>query len=263
MKQQFIDTHAHLYLDDFRNDIDEIVERAKQNNISEIYLPNIDSKTIEPMHFLKAKYPDFFKEMIGLHPCDVDLNFEKELDIVKNEAEKNSYCAIGEIGIDLHWDKSLFKLQEKAFEQQIQLAINHNLPFVIHARESFPEIFNSLRKFDSSALNGIFHSFTGTYKDAQTALSLGDFKLGINGIVTFKNSGLADTVAKIGLQHLVLETDAPFLAPVPYRGKRNESSYLTLIAQSIANALDTSLDDVANITTKNAKYVFSKKETLQ
>lgn len=259
MKHQFIDTHSHLYLDQFQYDIDEVVERALKNSISKIYLPNIDSKTIEPMHRITAKYPDVFREMIGLHPTDVKENFEQELEIICAEAKNKSYYAIGEIGIDLYWDKTFLQQQEIAFEQQILLAIEHNLPFVIHARDSFQEIFNCLRKFDPTTLKGIFHSFTGTYEEAQTALALGDFKLGINGIVTFKNSNLADTVAQLGIDHLVLETDAPFLAPVPYRGRRNESSYIPLIAQSIANALNISLDEVANATTKNANYVFSKK----
>lgn len=259
MKNQLIDTHAHLYLDQFNHDIDQVVERALKNNISKIYLPNIDSKTIEPMHQITTKYPEVFREMIGLHPTDVKENYLEELEIVRTEMKNNLYYAIGEIGIDLYWDKSFFKQQETAFEQQIQWAIDYNLPFVIHARESFQEIFNCLRKFDPSALKGIFHSFTGTLEEAQTALSLGDFKLGINGIVTFKNSGLAHTVSQIGINHLVLETDAPFLAPTPHRGKRNESSYIILIAQSVAKALNLSLDDVANATTKNANYVFEKK----
>lgn len=259
MEHLLIDTHSHLYLDKFKEDLNDVVMRAKENHIQKIYLPNIDSGTLEAMHLLKQNYPDFFEMMIGLHPTDVKENYRNELEIVKNEAEKNSYCAIGEIGIDLYWDKSFFNSQQIAFETQIQLAIDHDLPFVIHARDSFPEIFNSLRKFDSTKLKGIFHSFTGAYEDAKTALSLGDFKLGINGIVTFKNSVLAQTITQVGLQHIVLETDAPFLSPVPHRGKRNESAFLIHIARHVAEAFNVSLEEVARITTKNANYVFGKK----
>ncbi len=259
MEHLLIDTHSHLYLDKFNHDIHEVVARAKANHLQKIYLPNIDSGTLEAMHALKNAYPDFFEIMVGLHPTDVKENYEAELTTMTEEAARGTYCAIGEIGIDLYWDKTFLKEQEIAFETQVQLAIDTNLPFVIHARDSFSEIFNCLRKFDSTQLKGVFHSFTGTYDEARTALTLGDFKLGINGIVTFKNSGLAQTVAQLGLNHLVLETDAPFLAPVPHRGKRNESAYLLHIAQHIAHTLQVDLNEVAAVTSKNANYVFGKK----
>lgn len=253
------DTHAHLYAEHFNDDIDSVVTRAQNQSISKIYLPNIARETVALMKMLQAKYPDFFEIMLGLHPTEINQNYKDELSAIFNEFDPSKYCAIGEIGIDLYWDKTFLKEQTIVFEHQINIAIQHNLPIVIHARESLPEIFESLSKFQPSELKGIFHSFTGNYEEAKKALSLGDFKLGINGIVTFKKAEVAETIKKIGLEHLLLETDSPYLAPAPHRGKRNESAYLIYIAQKIAELLLVDISTVANSTTKNANHIFGKR----
>ncbi len=254
----FIDTHSHLYSEQFNDDIHDVVQRALNNDIKRIYLPNIDSSSIKSMLSLKENYPQVFEVMAGLHPVDVKANYKEELQIVEEELKKGGYVAVGEIGIDLYWDKTFLQEQIYAFQKQVEWALQYNLPFVIHARESFDEIFEALRKFDGEPLKGIFHSFTGTLDQAKTALSFGDFKLGINGIVTFKNSNLGEVVRQIGLEHLVLETDAPYLAPVPFRGKRNESSYVLNIAEKISSIFNVPLETVAEITTKNAKHIFGE-----
>ncbi len=256
MSQTLIDTHSHLYVDQFDDDIEAVIERAKANKVHRIYLPNIDQESVHRVKSLHRKDPNLFHMMVGLHPTDVNAASPGNLNWIEEELNSKKYVAVGEIGIDLYWDKTFLKEQTEVFEAQVQMAIDHKLPFVIHARDSFDEIFSSLKKFNPSDLRGIFHSFTGTIEQAETALSLGDFKLGINGIVTFKNSGLDATVKKIGLEHLVLETDAPYLAPVPHRGKRNESSYLLLIAEKIADIFAVSLDEVTKVTHDNARYIF-------
>ncbi|MBS3768909.1 MAG: TatD family hydrolase [Bacteroidales bacterium] len=250
-----IDTHAHIYLDEFDNAVQDVVQRSKEAGVGRVYLPNIDSGTIEDMIQLEALYPGFFYPMIGLHPTSVKKDYEKELEILKNWLHERSFAAIGETGIDLYWDKTHQKEQEKAFEIQIRWAKEQGMPIVIHSRDSFREIFDVVDRLNDEQLYGIFHSFAGTVEDAQHIIGLG-FKIGINGIVTFKNSSLDEVVAEIDMDHLVLETDAPFLAPVPHRGKRNESTYIKYIAKKIAEVKNISLEEVAEITTRNALKVF-------
>ncbi len=253
---KFIDTHSHLYLPQFENDLDEVYNRARQKNIERIYMPNIDSDSIGSMMKLEKDYPGFFYPMMGLHPTSVKENYEEELKVVEGWLSERNFSAIGEIGIDLYWDKTYFKEQEIAFEKQIQWAKHLGMPIVIHSRNSFEEIFEIVGRNNDDKLFGIFHSFSGDYDDAQHILDLG-FKIGINGIVTFKNSTLGNVVKQIDINHIVLETDSPFLAPTPKRGKRNESSYLYYIAEKIAQIKDMKLEEVAEITAQNALNIFT------
>jgi TatD DNase family protein len=252
------DTHAHLYLSSFRNDIDKVIERAINNGITKMFLPNIDSGTIESMNKVAADYKDYCFPMIGLHPTSVNEDFEKELGIIENELLSGKYIAVGETGIDLYRDKTYKNEQIIAFEKQIRFAREFNLPIVVHARDSFSELFTTLKKYGNSGLRGVFHAFTGTIDQANYIINELNFKLGIGGIVTFKNSGLEKTVKEIALENIVLETDAPFLAPVPRRGRRNESSYLIFIAEKISQIKNVTLANVAEITTQNAHIIFGK-----
>ena len=254
---KLIDTHSHIYEDDFKDDIDDAIARLEQQHIYKVLLPNVDSGTIEKMHSLERKRPDLFYPMMGVHPTSINGNYEEELKTAKTHLSNRKYCAVGEIGIDLYWDKTFLNEQIIAFETQIQWAIEKELPIVIHSRESFDVICESLKKFDKKKLKGVFHSFTGDVETAEKIFSLGDFSLGINGIVTFKNSGLDKTVGQLPLEKLVLETDSPYLAPIPYRGKRNESAYLALIAQKIAEIKNIPVEKVAETTTQNALELFS------
>ncbi len=253
---QFIDTHAHLYLDKFEADIDQVISNAIESGVTKMYLPNIDSSTVASMNNLVAKYPQNCYPMIGLHPSDVKENFEEELAIVKEEAEKGKYIAIGEIGIDLYWDKTFLKQQQDAFAFQIELAKTHGLPIAIHARDSFDEIFEVLDQHNDDSLTGVLHCFTGNLEQAQRVINYGGFKLGIGGVATFKNGGLDKVIPHIDLAHLVLETDAPFLAPTPYRGKRNESQYIPIVADKIAQMKGIKIEKVAAATTQNALELF-------
>ncbi len=253
----FIDTHSHIYLSDFDNDRSKIVERAINEGVHKILLPNVDSNTIDSMLRLCQAYPDNCLPMMGLHPTSVKENVEDELAIVEKLLKENSFIAIGEIGIDLYWDKSFFAEQEEAFRFQVNLAKKYNLPIVIHSRDSFDELFTLLDKLNSPELKGVFHCFTGTEKQAQKIINEYGFKLGIGGVITFKNSGLAEQIKNIDLKHFILETDAPYLAPIPYRGKRNQPAYIPLIAQKLADAKGVSVSEIAEITTQNAKELFN------
>ena len=253
---KLIDTHSHIYEDDFKEDIDEAIDRLEQQHIYKVLLPNVDSGTIDKMHSLEQKRPDLFHSMMGVHPSSIKENYKEELELVNKWLSTQKYCAIGEIGIDLYWDKTFINEQIIAFETQIQLAIEKDLPIVIHSRESFDTIYTSLKKFDRKHLKGIFHSFAGDVTIAEKIFSLGNFKLGINGIVTFKNSGLGKTVVQLPLEKMVLETDSPYLTPAPYRGKRNESAYLSLVAQKIAEIKEKPVEKIAEITTQNALELF-------
>ncbi len=252
-----IDTHSHIYDEAFSEDISEVVERAKENGVQKILLPNIDADSIPKMHQLVMAYPDYCVPMMGLHPTSVTENYKKELALCKEWLLKPDYkyCAIGEIGIDLYWDKTHKKEQQQAFRTQIEWALELNLPIVIHAREAFDEIFEILEEFRNTNLKGVFHSFTGNIEQANHAIELG-FLLGINGIVTFKNAGLDKTIAQVPLDKLMVETDAPYLAPVPKRGKRNESAFVVYTAQKLADIYNVSLQQVAEVTNKNAKILF-------
>ncbi|GAB1416202.1 TatD family hydrolase [Paludibacter sp.] len=252
-----IDTHAHIYAEEFDADRNQVIERAIDAGVKKIILPNIDSTSLKPMLTLETEYPDLCYAAIGLHPTSIDERYESELMIVKSELIRRRYIALGEIGIDLYWDKTYVKEQIIAFQRQVEWAIQYDLPLIIHVRESLKETLQALEPYKNSGLKGVFHSFGGSVKDAEGIFSYGDFYLGINGIITFKNSMLSETIEQIGCGKLIIETDAPYLAPTPYRGKRNESAYLTLIAKKIADILNMSFDEVVEITSKNATLLFT------
>lgn len=250
------DTHTHLYSEQFKDDIDEVVQKAINLGISRFFLPNIDSGYTNALLALVKKYPYNMFPMMGLHPCSVKADYQQELEQVEKMLSEHQIVAIGEIGIDLYWDKTFFKEQQAAFRHQIRLAKANNLPFVIHCRDAFDAIFEILDEENDENMRGIFHCFTGNLEQAQKIINYGGFKLGIGGVVTFKNAGLDKVVEQINLEHIVLETDAPYLAPVPYRGKRNESAYIIEIATKVANLKQVSIEEVAKITTINSKTVF-------
>jgi len=251
-----VDTHTHLYLNAFDDDREAMVERAIASGVRYMFLPNIDSSSIGAMHDLCARFPENCFPMMGLHPTSVKENFEDELKIVEEQLENNTYWAIGETGIDLYWDKSFYREQVIAFNRQIDMALEYNLPLVIHARESFKEIFRVLENRDINGLTGVFHCFTGTIEEAERAIRLG-FMLGIGGVLTYKKSGLDTVVSALGPEHLILETDAPFLPPVPHRGKRNESAYVLHVADKLAEVINIPVKDVTKITTQNAAKLFN------
>lgn len=251
-----IDTHSHIYSEDFDADRAETVQRAKEAGVQHIILPNCDSSTLAPMLALKAEYPGYCHAAIGLHPTSVKTDYEAELAMVRAELMFNKYVAVGEIGIDLYWDKTFLDQQIKAFQQQIEWALEYKLPVIIHVRDSFRETMNALAPYKSKGLKGVFHSFTGTIDEAQEIIAFGGFKLGINGIVTFKNSGLAAVVEQIALEHILLETDSPYLTPAPHRGKRNESAYVSLVCKKLAEVYNCSTEQIDSQTTQNALALF-------
>jgi len=253
---KIIDTHTHLYLKQFKDDIDKVIQRSIDKGINKFIFPAIDSTHFDEMHDLKNKYPGSIYLMSGLHPTNVKENYKEELEFVVNSLKSHSYVAIGEIGIDLYWDKTYLKQQQDAFEFQIRLAIKNDLPIVIHCREAFDEIFEILDKENCTKLRGVFHCFTGTLEQANRAIRLG-FKLGIGGVVTFKNGGIDKFLSQIDLKHIVLETDSPYLAPVPFRGKRNESSYITYVIDKLSEIYGLPIKKIASETTKNAEKVFA------
>lgn len=249
------DTHTHLYYAIDKKERDEQLERCFKNEITRLFLPNVSSQSVAMVMDLAKAYPQNCFPMLGLHPCEVKENFEEELSIISQHIEKNKIYAIGEIGIDLYWDKTLLKQQQQAFITQINWAKNLNLPIVIHCRDAFDEVFEILTLQKDDKLRGIFHCFTGDLNQANTAIELG-FYLGIGGVVTYKKAGLDKVIEDIDLQHIVLETDAPYLAPAPFRGKPNESSYLIHTAQKIADIKNISLEELAKITTANSVKIF-------
>lgn len=252
----FIDTHTHLYSEEFNVDRKAVILSAINLGVEKFFLPNVDSSSIQGMLELEQQFPANCFPMMGLHPCSVKENYLEELTIVKSWLDKRRFFAIGEIGMDLYWDKTFVKEQEWAFRQQIEWAMEFNYTIVIHCRNAFDEIFAILKSYPKLP-KGIFHCFSGTFEQAQHILDLGNFKLGIGGVVTFKNSGLDKVVEQLSINDLVLETDAPYLAPNPHRGKRNESAYIPLVAQKIADLKQLSIEDVALITTKNAEEIFA------
>jgi TatD DNase family protein len=254
---QFIDTHSHLYSSQFDEDRTQAINDAISAGVSTILLPNISSEYTKGMLEVCGEFPENCFPMMGLHPCDVNEdNIEGELLHVEQELAKGKYIAVGEIGLDLYWDKTKLEIQKKAFIHQIELAKKYKLPIAIHVRDSFAEAIEIIEKLNDESLSGVFHCFTGRVEDAQRVINLGDFYLGIGGVLTFKNSGLDKTIAKIKLQNLILETDAPYLAPAPFRGKRNESKYIVNIAEKLAEVQQIDIDHVARITTLNAKKLF-------
>jgi TatD DNase family protein len=252
----FIDTHTHQYSEEFNADRTDIITNAINLGVEKLYLPNVDSTSIDGMLALEHQFPNNCFPMMGLHPCSVKENYKEELATVKSWLDKRRFFAIGEIGMDLYWDKTFVKEQEFAFKQQIDWALEFNYTIVIHCRNAFDEIFEVLRSYPKLP-KGTFHCFSGTIEQAQQILAFGNFKLGIGGVVTFKNSGLDKVVEHLNIHDLVLETDAPYLAPNPHRGKRNESAYLPLVAKKIAELKNLSVQEVEFITTKNAEDIFA------
>ena len=249
------DTHTHLYSEEFDIDRNEMMQRAINNGVTRFFIPAIDSNYIQKMYALESDYPENVFLMMGLHPTYVKDNYLDELQIVEQQLASRKFYAIGEIGIDLYWDKTHLKEQQIAFRRQIQLAKKYKLPIVIHCREAFDEIFEILEKEKSEDLFGIFHCFSGTYEQALQAISY-NMKLGIGGVVTFKNGKIDQFINQIDLRNLVLETDSPYLAPIPYRGKRNESSYIVNVVDKLASLYDLSPEEIALKTTENSKAIF-------
>jgi TatD DNase family protein len=253
----FIDTHTHLFASEFNNDIDIVVQNAIDNGVSKMLLPNIDSTTTNNMLQLCNKYPQNCFPMIGLHPCSVKKdNIEKEILHVEEMLNKNNFIAIGEIGLDLYWDKSTLSYQKVAFESQIKLAKKYQLPHVIHVRDSFNEAIEIVERLNNENLSGVFHCFTGNIQEAERIINLENFYLGIGGVVTFKNGGINNIINQISLDNIILETDSPYLTPTPFRGKRNESKFLVNIAQKMSEIYEIDINEIANKTSSNAKNLF-------
>jgi TatD DNase family protein len=254
-----IDTHNHMYLKAFADDVAEVVARARNIGVYRILLPAIDGETHADLVLLAETYPDLCYPMMGLHPTSVKQNWQEEFSIVKNLLSTEKFFAIGETGIDLYWDTSFAREQEEAFRAQIELSLEYNLPVVIHSRQSFSEVIAVLQDYASTGLRGVFHAFSGNLVQANQAIDLGLF-LGVGGVVTYKNSGLGEVIKEVGLEYLLLETDAPYLAPVPHRGKRNEPSFLQHVVQQIASLKDVEAEHVAFITSQNAIRLFDLPE---
>jgi TatD DNase family protein len=253
---QFIDTHAHVYSEELLPDLNQLMTSAIGSGVNKIFMPAIDSHTLEAMLSVERAFPENCFAMMGLHPCYVKENVQTELDIVADQLSKRKFPAIGEIGLDFYWDKTFSSQQYLAFNTQMQWALDFSLPIVIHTRNAIGETIEAVKPFAKKGLRGIFHCFSGNLDQAKQILSLGNFKLGIGGVVTFKNSGLDKIVEQLDINDLVLETDAPYLAPVPHRGKRNESNYLPLVAQKLALLKNITIEEIAQITSNNALKLF-------
>ena len=252
-----VDSHSHLFLEEFAEDLPQVIKRAQDAGVTHIFMPNIDSTTIEPLLSVCASYKGLCFPMIGLHPTSVNESYKQELDIVFQQlTAPNDFVAIGEIGLDLYWDKTFLKEQLVAFEQQVEWALEYHMPIVIHTREAFEYIYKVLEPYKRSALTGIFHSFTGTEEEASRLLEFSGFALGINGVVTFKKSQLPEVLKNIPLSRIVLETDSPYLTPVPNRGKRNESAYVKDTLMKVADIYQIAPEVVAEATSENALKVF-------
>jgi len=252
----FVDTHTHIFLEEFDSDVHEVIQRAKTAGVNRLYLPNVDVKSIDRLHALSDQYPDLCYPMMGLHPTSVDADFRKDLTVIESWLKNRKYSAIGEIGIDLYWDKTFLKEQIEAFETQLQWSIEWNLPVAIHTREAFPVVFESIHKIGAEKLRGVFHSFGGSREELEEIVRLQNFMIGINGVVTYKNAKFRDYLPLLPIERILLETDAPYLSPVPHRGKRNEPGYLPVIAEKLAEVYEVPLDVVAEKTTGNAQRLF-------
>lgn len=252
---KLIDTHTHLYVKEFKEDIDAVVDTAVNEGVEKFYLPAIDNSETENLLGLEKKFPDKMHAMAGLHPCSVKENYKEEIALIQQQLSKREFAAIGETGLDFYWDTTFKKQQYESLHIHAQWAIQYKRPLVLHTRNAMEETIDVVKEYKGKNLFGIFHCFSGTLQNAKDIIDLG-FLLGIGGVVTFKNSGLAEVVREIDLKYIVLETDAPYLAPIPYRGKRNESSYLKYIVQKLAEIKNTSEEDVARTTTKNAEHIF-------
>ena len=254
---RLIDTHSHLFLEEFSEDLPQVIERARSAGITHIFMPNIDSTTIDSMLSVCNTYNDYCFPMIGLHPTSVNADYEKELEIVARELKSsNKYIAIGEVGMDLYWDKTFLKEQQIVLDKQINWALEYDLPVVIHCRDAFGYIYNVLEPYKNTSLKGVFHSFTGTDDEAARILEFSGFLIGINGVVTFKKSRLPEVLTKIPLEKIVLETDSPYLTPVPNRGKRNESAYVKDTLMKVSDIYRMSPEAVGRVTSENALKVF-------
>lgn len=254
---RLIDTHSHLFLEEFSEDLPQVIERARSAGITHIFMPNIDSTTIDSMLSVCNTYNDYCFPMIGLHPTSVNADYEKELEIVARELKSfNKYIAIGEVGMDLYWDKTFLKEQQIVLDKQINWALEYDLPVVIHCRDAFGYIYNVLEPYKNTSLKGVFHSFTGTDDEAARILEFSGFLIGINGVVTFKKSRLPEVLTKIPLEKIVLETDSPYLTPVPNRGKRNESAYVKDTLMKVSDIYWMSPEAVGSVTSENALKVF-------
>jgi TatD DNase family protein len=254
---QLVDTHTHLYLKEYDADQAEVVQRALDARVSTLCLPNIDRESIEPVLAMCDRYPTLCFPMLGIHPTEVTENYVQDLSILKTYLDKRKFIAIGEIGIDLHWDKTMLVQQIAAFEEQLRWCIEYDLPVAIHSREAFPEVFESLYKVGIDKLRGVFHSFGGSKEELEEVLQCKNFFIGINGVITYKNANFREYLALAPLDRIVLETDAPFLTPVPFRGKRNESAYVPYIAEKVAEVYGVSVEEVAKKTTDNARRLFN------
>lgn len=252
-----IDTHTHIFTDDFDLDIDQVVQRAKAANVEHVLMPNINSESIERINLLADKYNGYALPMMGLHPTSVEANWEKELEIIRQQFAKHKYIAVGEIGLDLYWDKSFETEQKKAFEEQLRWSIEYNLPVSIHSRNATMEAIECIKRVNKDLLRGVFHCFGGPEEELSAILSLKNFLIGINGTVTYKKSTLPDVLTKTDLSHIVIETDAPYLPPVPYRGKRNEPAYTNFVVAKLAEIYNTDIESVQRITSDNAKKMFN------
>jgi TatD DNase family protein len=250
-----IDTHSHLYADEFNSDIEGVVAKAAAAGVSKFYLPAIDSTAHTQMMALEDRYPGKCIAMMGVHPCYVKDNYKQELQMAKAWLDKRPFAAVGEIGLDFYWDKTFTAQQYDAFRTQLEWSLYYKLPVVIHTRNAMAETIAVVKEYVPRAVRGIFHCFSGTYEDAMAIIDCG-FYLGIGGVITYKNAGLAEVIEKIGMEHLVLETDAPYLTPVPFRGKRNESSYLKYILEKLAQVKNLPVEEVARQTTANAEKIF-------
>ncbi|HMJ47967.1 MAG TPA: TatD family hydrolase [Ferruginibacter sp.] len=251
-----IDTHCHLYAEEFNADIENVMGRALQEGVTRFYLPAIDSTTNAAMLQLEQNFTGKCFAMMGLHPCSVKANYKEELEMVKELLGKRKFAGIGETGLDLHWDKSFIKPQVYALEYQADLALKYELPLILHTRDAMRETIDVIKNFSPRGLKGIFHCFGGSMEEAEEIIDMG-FYLGIGGIITYKNSRLAPILSSVGLHNLVLETDAPYLSPVPFRGKRNEPGYLSFVAKKLAEITNTSVEEVTSITTRNAEQIFT------
>ncbi len=251
-----IDTHTHLYVEEFDNDRNEVIQAAQENGVKKILLPNIDVNSIARLYDLTEKFPKFCLPMMGLHPGSVGENWESDLECIRKELFSHKFIAVGEIGMDLYWDDSFVKEQELVFKTQVEWAKELQLPIAIHARKAFENIFKILDEINDDNLKGVFHCFTGSMNEAKKIRSYGGFKLGIGGVLTYKNAHIAEVVRDLPLDLIVLETDSPYLPPVPYRGKRNESSFLIHVADKIAELKGITRDEVDDITSQNASELF-------
>jgi TatD DNase family protein len=250
------DTHTHLYSKEFDADRTEMIQKAIDAGITRLFMPNVDSESIAGMFQVEKQFPVNCFAMMGLHPCSVSKTYQHELQVIEHWLSKRKFTAIGEVGIDLYWDKTFFVQQQDAFRRQIELAKKYSLPYVIHSRNSFDEVMEIVNEYKNDNIKAIFHCFSGSVEQAMQVINMGNFKLGIGGVVSFKNSGLDKVVEAVDLKHIVLETDAPYLAPAPYRGKRNEPDYLMQIAKKIAEIKNISVEEVAAVTTQNSIEVF-------